>query len=102
MKNLQEDILKIIYSSIERINEERESNDQILLSLDTSLFGEEAVLDSLTLVSLIVDLETAISDQFKITINLTDEKAMERSPVPFTNISNLSNYIKELLSECDI
>jgi len=102
MKNLQEDILKIIYSSIERINEERESNDQILLSLDTSLFGEEAVLDSLTLVSLIVDLETTISDQFKITINLTDEKAMERSPVPFTNISNLSNYIKELLSECDI
>ena len=102
MKNLQEDILKIIYSSLERLNEERESNDQIPLSLDTSLFGEEAVLDSLTLVSVIVDLETAISDQFKITINLTDEKAMERSPVPFTNVLNLSNYIKELLSECNI
>ncbi|MCU7375605.1 hypothetical protein PEC18_33520 [Paucibacter sp. O1-1] len=91
-------VLEAIYQALRTLNEERGQAEQIAIGPDTCLFGEGSVLDSLSLVSVIVDLETSVSDQFGRAISLTDDKAMSRDPVPFTDVSALKTYILELLA----
>ena len=94
---LDDAILATIYQALRALNEERGPDEQIDIGPRTSLFGAGSVLDSLSLVSVIVDLETAVSDQFDRAISLTDDKAMTREPVPFTNVAALHAYILELI-----
>ncbi|MET0518443.1 MAG: hypothetical protein ABW005_06360 [Burkholderiaceae bacterium] len=91
-------VLEAIYQALRTLNEERAADEQIAIGPDTCLFGEGSALDSLSLVSVIVDLETAVSDQFGRAISLTDDKAMSRDPVPFTDVTALQRYILELLA----
>lgn len=92
-------IQAIILQALNNINEERSSNEQLEVSLDTRLFGADAVLDSLALVSVIVDVETAVSEQAAREISLTDDRAMGQVVSPFTDVSSLTAYIELLLSE---
>ena len=91
-------VLEAIYQALRTLNEERAADEQIAIGPDTCLFGEGSALDWLSLVSVIVDLETAVSDQFGKPISLTDDKAMSRDPVPFTDVTALKTYILELLA----
>ena len=91
-------VLEAIYQALRTLNEERAADEQIAIGRDTCLFGEGSALASLSLVSVIVDLETAVSDQFGKPISLTDDKAMSRDPVPFTDVTALKTYILELLA----
>ncbi len=88
-----------IYKALSALNEERDADDQIAINANTCLFGEDSVLDSLSLVSVIVDLETMISDQFDKPISLTDDRAMSHDPVPFSTVAALNKYLLELLTE---
>lgn len=63
------------------------------------LFGAGAMLDSLTLVSLIVDLEGRLSDEWGKEISLTDDRAMTRAISPFDTFLSLKTYIYELVTE---
>ncbi|MBA3682424.1 MAG: hypothetical protein H0W73_14870 [Bacteroidetes bacterium] len=63
------------------------------------LFGAGATLDSLTLVSLVVDLESRISDEWGREISLTDDRAMTRAVSPFDTFISLKTYINELVTE---
>lgn len=47
--------------------------------------------------SVIVDIETAVADQFGEPISLTDDKAMSRPVSPYTHVGALVDYIFELL-----
>lgn len=91
-------VLDAIYQALRSLNEERGPDGQIEIGPETILFGEDSALDSLALVSVIVDLETLISDRFERSISLTDDKAMSRDPVPFTNVTVLQHYILELMA----
>lgn len=99
MSTQEKEVLDAIYQSLQTLNEERDADDQIEIGPDTCLFGEGSELDSLSLVSVIVDLETLVSDQFGRTISLTDDKAMAHEPVPFTDVTALKNYILFLLGQ---
>jgi acyl carrier protein len=88
----------LIFQALQALNEERSADEQIDINPATSLFGEGSELDSLSLVSVIVDLETLVSDKFGRAISLTDDKAMSRDPVPFVDVSTLKNYVLELLA----
>jgi hypothetical protein len=89
----------IIFQALRNINEERETDEQLKIDLDTRLFGADAVLDSLSLVSVIVDVETAVSEQAGFDIFLTDDRAMSQELSPFTDVKALTAYIEILLSE---
>ena len=91
-------VLDAIFQVLRTLNEERGPGEQIAIGSDTCLFGEGSALDSLSLVSVIVDLETLVSDQFGRSISLTDDKAMSRDPVPFTDVTALKTYILELVA----
>jgi hypothetical protein len=88
-----------IFHALVSINEERDSDKQILINAETRLFGPEAVLDSLSLVSVIVDIEAAISAASGREISLTDDRAMSQTMSPFSDINTLTNYILLLLSK---
>ena len=98
MQATKENILEIIYGALRNINEERAADDQIALSEGTLLFGGDSSLDSLSLVSVIVDVETKVGDELGTHILLTDDKAMSRKVSPFTDVRSLTEYIMELLS----
>jgi acyl carrier protein len=72
------------------------SSDSIDLS--SVLLGESAVIDSLSLVNLIVDLEEEINDTCGIAISLTDDEAVFAEPSPYSSVRNLALYISTLVN----
>jgi acyl carrier protein len=95
----KEAIQKIVLNALKNVNNERGPEEQIEVSLDTRLFGSDAVLDSLSLVSVIVDVEAAISEASGRDLSLTDDRAMSQSVSPFSDVNALTTYILLLLSE---
>ena len=89
----------IVLTALETINEERGDDDQLVVGPRTRLFGEDAELDSLALVSVIVDVEEAVSSASGRTIALTDDRAMSREISPFTDVQALTAYVVGLLAE---
>ena len=95
-KNAVQDV---IFRALKSLNQEREAEDQIDIGPETLLFGPDAVLNSLELVSVMVDIETMADDEFGQAISLTDDEAMGSDPVPFVSVSALTAYMLELLRQ---
>ncbi len=95
----KQQIAGTILRALEAINEEKPEPDRFAAGLDTLLFGPGGVLDSLSLVSLIVDVETAVADASGRQISLTDDRAMSQPEYPFGSVSLLTKYIEQLLKE---
>ena len=66
---------------------------------DTRLIGHEAILDSLGLVSLVVEVEQHLADDLEVTLILADERAMSQKRSPFRSIGALADYVCELVTE---
>lgn len=89
----------IVLDALETINEERDADDKLAVTPSTRLFGADAELDSLALVSVIVDVEEAVSRASGRTVQLTDDRAMSQDVSPFTDVQTLTAYVVKLLSE---
>uniref|UniRef100_UPI00404B869E hypothetical protein n=1 Tax=Flavobacterium sp. TaxID=239 RepID=UPI00404B869E len=68
------------------------------LNYDTLLLSEGSAIDSMTIVSIVVDLESELTDAFQKEISLSDDNAMSRKISPYDNVKNLIEYILELLN----
>ncbi|MBL9180154.1 MAG: hypothetical protein JNM65_18980 [Verrucomicrobiaceae bacterium] len=66
---------------------------------ETILFGREGLLDSIALVSFILDVEESIRAKTGVPITLADERAMSQSRSPFRRVSSLADYASQLISE---
>lgn len=95
----RDSVVSIILRAVENLNNELEEGAKIAVSGETKLFGPDAALDSLALVSVIVDVEQMIGDEFDEPISLTDDRAMSREISPFTDVQALADYAVELLTE---
>ena len=89
----QSAVIEIIYRALRSLNEELDQDKRVKLAPDTKLFGPDATLDSLSLVSVIVDVETAVADDFGKSVSLTDDKAMTQEISPFSDVSTLARYV---------
>lgn len=96
---MKQKIEEIILEVLTEMNEELENENLNNPTSETKLYGGNGALDSLSLVSLITDLEEKISDEFEKDIILADEKAMSQKTSPFRNVETLTNYIQKLLEE---
>jgi hypothetical protein len=96
---LKIDLLKLVLNAVEAYCNENSIAVDITKGDDLRLFGGESLLDSLGLVSLIVQIEEAIEDKYNLSIVLADEKAMSRRTSPFARVSYLVDYIFELLNQ---
>ncbi len=64
---------------------------------DTKLLGNGAVIDSLGLVTLIVEIEMRLEAQGK-PIRIMSEAAMSQRRSPFLTVATLAEYLDDLLS----
>lgn len=96
----REDLVRdIVFEALKNLNDELAEDDKIEITVDTCLFGVDATLDSLSLVSVIVDVEIGIATELGISVALTDDRAMNQEVSPFSDVRALTNYINLLLAE---
>ena len=94
-----EDVQAIIYAAIAALNAERDPADQISSTPETALFGVDAVLDSLSFVSLVTDVEMSLNVDHGLDISLADDRAMSRPQSPYDTVATLRDYVMELIEE---
>ncbi len=91
-------IIQIVIKCVDEYFDSQDISESA--SKNTVLFGNKSMLDSIGLVSVIVDIESKFSDD-DIEISLTSEKAMSRRNSPFRTISTLAEFIKEQIEGND-
>jgi acyl carrier protein len=91
-------ITQIVLNALGLANQSRPDNQQIPVSTTTIIFGNEGHLDSMGLVTLLMDIEDALQEA-NISISLSDERAMSKARSPFKDVPSLVIYIQSLLSE---
>lgn len=89
----------VVKSAVKEMNEELGSENLAEPSSGTGLYGANGNLDSIGLVSLLMDIEERVTDEFDCDVSLTDERAMSRKNSPFRTIKTLSDYIYKLLEK---
>ena len=95
----KQQILDIVINQVTELNDTLPEDQQFSVSNETVLFGDNSKIDSLSLVSVIVDLEGVFSSEYDFDISLTDDRAMTREISPFDNVASLVDYIHEIISE---
>ena len=73
--------------------------DEQLVGEDMRLIGGNSPLDSIALVSLIVEIEQQINDRYDVFTTLTDDRAMSEERSPFRTVGTLAGLIVQRLDE---
>ena len=94
----KEKTLNMIIAVLNDYFETQEMNEKA--TKNTALFGKDAVLDSMGLVNVIIDIESRFLDE-DVEISLTSESAMSRRNSPFRTVDTLADFIMEQLGEND-
>lgn len=83
-------IKEIIVEALKELLESKDIN--ITVDDTTALMGTDSVIDSLDLVTLVVDIESRLLDE-DIEVSLISEKAMSQKSSPFLSVSHLNDFI---------
>ena len=94
-----EKVSEAIYKAVDGFNEQSDKNHQLKKSPTTILFGKGGQLDSLALVSLIIEVEEKILDELGVSITLADERALSQKNSPFLTLQTLTQYVSLLINE---
>lgn len=92
-------IVELIIGEIKDFNDTLETTINLEQGRDSVLFGQGSTLESVDFVSLIVNIEQAVSDEFNKEISLVDARAMSQKKSPFRTVGSLAEYIHTLLEE---
>lgn len=95
---MNDTILSIIFAALADLNDELDEPALEHPTPQTRLFGNGGALDSLSLVSLIADVEEKVFEAFGKTVLLADDKAMSQRVSPFRDVETLAAYIEKLLN----
>jgi len=66
---------------------------------ETVIVGKDAVVDSLGVVSLVVEIEQRLESEHNLAVTLASEKAMSQRSSPFRTVGVLADYICEVATE---
>ena len=88
-------IQAIVLDAMARTNMARDESHQLDVSPTAVLYGPESTLDSLSLVTLLIDIEEALLDAGH-EVSLSDERAMSQQQSPFRDVQTLVAYIHNL------
>lgn len=94
----RKDIEQTVLDGLTMCNQARPEGEQIPVGSDTEIFGTAGHLDSMGLVSLLLDIEDALLDK-DVEVSLSDERAMSAKNSPFRSVATLTDYIVEQLKE---
>lgn len=87
--------LNVVYQGIESINSFRSPHDAISLHPDVPLAGEEGCLDSLELITLMLNIERQIGELVGDQVSLVDSVESESDLAAFHTPSTLANFVVE-------
>ena len=86
-------IVDVIIRSLRELDEQGVADlDGAAVSAGTQLFGENGLLDSVGLVSLVVAVEQALEDELGLQVGLADERALSQRSSPYRTVSTLAEY----------
>jgi acyl carrier protein len=89
-----------VLSSLKDVLSEKDDLPTLRVGEPTYLIGRGS-LDSLGLITLIVDLEQILADEYGISLTLADDRALSQKNSPFRTIQSLTDYICLLIEEKD-
>lgn len=89
----------MVLSSLEDVLAMADGHAPGAMGEETYLIGRDAVLDSMGLVTLIVDVEQRLEEEYGIVLVLADERAMSQKHSPFRSVRSLTDYICRLMEE---
>ena len=93
------DLIPLVVRTVQELQEADEITLDAALSADTALFGDNGLLDSVSLVAIVVAVEQAIEDEHGASILLADDRAMSQEQSPYRTIGTLVAYAEALLGE---
>jgi hypothetical protein len=93
------EIYQVVETQLKILNDTFPEDQKFNISYETMLFGRGSCIDSMSLVSVIVDIETYFLDEHNIDVCITDDRAMTREISPFDNVKNLVDYLHEIINE---
>jgi len=93
---MNQELVDLIIATARELGEE-EVGDTSNWTAETPLFGDDGVLDSMGLVTLVVAVEQAIEDRYEAQAGLADDKAMSQARSPYRNVASLAAYAGDAL-----
>ena len=93
MKVNKEEILQLIYSCIDDVNLMLAEDASLNKNLDAIIVGEGGVLDSLSLINLLVAIEEELNLLLKVQFFLLDEELLGDSEGPYQTVGHLYHWI---------
>ncbi len=94
----KDQITNVVLDAIRDANQLRGPDQQIEETPEAPLFGGSGVLDSLGLVSLLMDIEEMVLDMGG-EVSLSSEDAMSQRRSPYRDVPSLVDYIDRLLNQ---
>ena len=91
------EIEAVVLRALDSLNLARDPSVRLEISPQAAIFGPDSPLDSLGLVSLLIDIEEALSDR-GFDVMLSDERAMSARSSPFRSVATLIDHIQSALA----
>jgi acyl carrier protein len=92
-------VVEIIHAAVKEVMDQAGLAPLASVTDDTVIVGPGAVLDSLAVVSLIVEVEQALEMKHDVTVTLASDKAMSAKNSPFRSVGVLADHVLETIKE---
>jgi acyl carrier protein len=91
--------VQIVIASLREVLEQADETVPPDMSEETVIVGNNAVLDSLGVVSLVVEIEGRLEMEHEIAVTLASDRAMSQRSSPFRTVGVLADYICTVIKE---
>jgi acyl carrier protein len=91
--------LNIVIASIQEVFAQNGVDGPATLNEETVLVGKDAVLDSLGVVSLVVEIEQRVESEHGDSVTLANDKAMSQRNSPFRTVGVLTDHLVAMVQE---
>ena len=98
MTTTKTEIVEMVMACVARLGEEVGSDALGAPSEETPLMGDKSGVDSIALVSLIVEIETSVAEQTGMDLVLADDRAMSARRSPFRRVGSLIDFVWEKIN----
>lgn len=89
----RDQVIQAVFAAVDTVNRSRPPERRLARSLDAALTGEEAVLDSLGMVNLVVAVEEEVAEALGTPMRIADEPARARADGRFRTLGSLVEHL---------
>jgi acyl carrier protein len=91
------DLVSLIVKTVREVGTPGDVPLPAEVNRDTALFGRQGLLDSMSLVTLVIAVEQAIEDDLGVSVSLADAKALSQRSSPYRTVGSLAEYAGGLI-----